>query len=41
MTIRMRAISQRVYGGPEVLEVVEIDRPTPGLGEVLVRVLPG
>ncbi|WP_131787932.1 NADP-dependent oxidoreductase [Protofrankia symbiont of Coriaria ruscifolia] len=34
----MRAISQHVYGGPEVLEVVEIDRPAPGPGEVLVRV---
>ncbi len=27
------------YGGPEVLTVVEEDRPTPGLGEVCVRVL--
>ncbi|WP_165162736.1 alcohol dehydrogenase catalytic domain-containing protein, partial [Candidatus Protofrankia datiscae] len=34
----MRAISQRVYGGPEVLEIVEYDRPVPGPGEVLVRV---
>lgn len=38
MTIRMRAISQDAYGGPQVLKVVEVDRPTPGPGEVLVRV---
>jgi NADPH:quinone reductase-like Zn-dependent oxidoreductase len=38
MTERMRAISQRVFGGPEVLEQVEVDRPEPGPGEVLVRV---
>ncbi|MEU8431543.1 alcohol dehydrogenase catalytic domain-containing protein [Streptomyces sp. NPDC029216] len=29
---------QRGYGGPEVLEVVETDLPTPGRGEALVRV---
>ncbi|GAA3236716.1 NADP-dependent oxidoreductase [Actinocorallia longicatena] len=34
----MRAISQNVYGGPEVLEEVELDRPVPGPSEVLVRV---
>lgn len=34
----MRAISQRVFGGPEVLEVVETGRPAAGPGEVLVRV---
>jgi NADPH:quinone reductase-like Zn-dependent oxidoreductase len=34
----MRAISQRVFGGPEVFEVIETDRPAPGPGEVLVRV---
>ena len=38
MTTRMRAVSQYAYGGPEVLEVVETDRPTPRPGEVLVRV---
>lgn len=38
MSDRMRAISQRVFGGPEVLEVIETDRPVPGPGEVLVRV---
>ncbi|MFD8141877.1 NADP-dependent oxidoreductase [Streptomyces sp. NPDC059708] len=35
---RMRAVSQRGYGGPDVLEVVETDLPTPGRGEALVRV---
>nr|WP_310724389.1 NADP-dependent oxidoreductase [Streptomyces sp. N2A] len=34
----MRAVSQRVFGGPEVLEVIETERPVPGPGEVLVRV---
>jgi NADPH:quinone reductase-like Zn-dependent oxidoreductase len=34
----MRAISQRALGGPEVLELIETERPTPGPGEVLVRV---
>lgn len=34
----MKAISQRVLGGPEVLEIVEVDTPQPGPGEVLVRV---
>ena len=38
MPARMRAISQRSLGGPEVLEVVETDRPEPGPGQVLVRV---
>ncbi|WP_424889373.1 NADP-dependent oxidoreductase [Streptomyces sp. XH2] len=34
----MRAVIQKSFGGPEVLEVAEIDRPTPLFGEVLVRV---
>ena len=34
----MRAISQDTLGGPEVLKMVEMDRPTPGPTEVLVRV---
>ncbi|MHB8060746.1 MAG: NADP-dependent oxidoreductase [Gaiellaceae bacterium] len=34
----MRAISQQVLGGPEVLELVEIDTPEPQINEVLVRV---
>ncbi|MER6305905.1 NADP-dependent oxidoreductase [Streptomyces sp. NPDC001657] len=38
MSSGMRAVSQRVFGGPEVLEVVETERPVPGPGEVLVQV---
>jgi NADPH:quinone reductase-like Zn-dependent oxidoreductase len=34
----MRAISQRTFGGPEVLEVIEVDRPEPAPDEVLVQV---
>lgn len=34
----MRAISQQVLGGPEVLELVELDIPEPQTNEVLVRV---
>jgi NADPH:quinone reductase-like Zn-dependent oxidoreductase len=34
----MRAISQDAFGGPEVLRVVEVERPTPLPTEVLVRV---
>ncbi|MEU0939414.1 NADP-dependent oxidoreductase [Embleya sp. NPDC005971] len=34
----MRAIGQDTLGGPEVLKVVEVERPTPGPSEVLVRV---
>src|SRR3954447_26307131 len=34
----MRAIQQQEFGGPEVLRLVELDRPTPGEGEVLIRV---
>lgn len=34
----MRAVSQDSLGGPEVLRVVEVDRPEPGISEVLVRV---
>jgi NADPH:quinone reductase-like Zn-dependent oxidoreductase len=36
--ITMRAISQDVIGGPEVLKEVRLPRPTPRPGEVLVRV---
>jgi NADPH:quinone reductase-like Zn-dependent oxidoreductase len=35
----MQAIRQREYGGPEVLELVDVDRPSPRPTEVLVRVL--
>ncbi|TXS56126.1 NADP-dependent oxidoreductase [Streptomyces sp. t39] len=34
----MRAIGQDVLGGPEVLKIVETERPEPGPSEVLVRV---
>ncbi|MGW7402625.1 NADP-dependent oxidoreductase [Streptomyces sp. NPDC054833] len=34
----MRAISQDVLGGPEVLKEVRLERPVPGPNEVLVRV---
>ncbi|MFF5307760.1 NADP-dependent oxidoreductase [Streptomyces massasporeus] len=34
----MRAISQDVLGGPEVLKAVQIERPVPKPNEVLVRV---
>jgi NADPH:quinone reductase-like Zn-dependent oxidoreductase len=34
----MRTISQDVFGGPEVLKEVEVERPEPGLSEILVRV---
>ncbi|MEU8775014.1 NADP-dependent oxidoreductase [Streptomyces sp. NPDC048606] len=34
----MRAIGQDTFGGPEVLKVVETERPEPAVAEVLVRV---
>ncbi|MFC5031244.1 NADP-dependent oxidoreductase [Streptomyces sp. SID13666] len=34
----MRAIGQDEFGGPEVLKVIEVERPEPGPAEVLVRV---
>jgi NADPH:quinone reductase-like Zn-dependent oxidoreductase len=34
----MRAIRQQAFGGPEVLEVTEVERPVPLPTEVLVRV---
>ena len=34
----MRAVGVRRFGGPEVLEVVELDEPVPSEGEVRVRV---
>ena len=36
--MKMRAISQDTPGGPEVLKMVEVDKPVPGPTEVLVRV---
>jgi NADPH:quinone reductase-like Zn-dependent oxidoreductase len=35
---RMRAIIAERAGGPEVLKLGEVERPTPGLAEILVRV---
>ncbi|MEY9877011.1 NADPH:quinone reductase-like Zn-dependent oxidoreductase [Streptacidiphilus sp. MAP12-33] len=34
----MRAVIQQSFGGPEVLQVVETERPTPRSGEILVKV---
>lgn len=34
----MRAVFQKSFGGPEVLEVAETERPKPLPGEVLVKV---
>ncbi|MFC5662623.1 NADP-dependent oxidoreductase [Kitasatospora misakiensis] len=34
----MRAVSQDTAGAPDVLKVVEVARPEPGRGEILVRV---
>jgi NADPH:quinone reductase-like Zn-dependent oxidoreductase len=36
--MKMKAISQDALGGPDVLKMVEVDRPEPGPTEVLVRV---
>ena len=35
----MKAVVQVGYGSADVIELREIERPTPGLGEVLVRIL--
>jgi NADPH2:quinone reductase len=35
---RMRAVQMREFGGPEVLELVELPIPEPAEGEVLIRV---
>jgi NADPH2:quinone reductase len=34
----MRAIQQQEFGGPEVLRLVDLPKPEPGEGEVLIRV---
>lgn len=34
----MKAIQQMAFGGPEVLELVDVPEPVPGEGEILVRV---
>ena len=33
----MRAVGVNAFGGPEVLELLELPAPTPGNGEVLVK----
>jgi NADPH:quinone reductase-like Zn-dependent oxidoreductase len=35
----MKAVRFQGYGGPEVLEVVDVPEPSPGRGEVVVRVV--
>ncbi len=35
----MKAVRMRDYGGPEVLRIETVNRPTPGSGEILVRVI--
>jgi NADPH:quinone reductase-like Zn-dependent oxidoreductase len=35
----MKAVRFEEYGGPEVLEVVDVPEPSPGWGEVVVRVI--
>jgi len=34
----MKAVIVRDFGGPEVLELAEVDRPEPGVDDVLVRI---
>jgi NADPH:quinone reductase-like Zn-dependent oxidoreductase len=34
----MPAISQDKLGGPDVLKAVEVERPEPGIGQILIRV---
>jgi NADPH:quinone reductase-like Zn-dependent oxidoreductase len=38
MSETMRAIQVHRYGGPEVLQLEEVARPSPGAGELLIRV---
>lgn len=38
MSATMHAIRQQAFGGPEVLELAEVQRPVPLPTEVLVRV---
>jgi NADPH:quinone reductase len=37
--MNMKAVRFEEYGGPEVLEVVDVSEPSPGRGEVVVRVV--
>jgi len=34
----MRAVVARCYGGPETLEVLDVEKPTPGPTEIVVRI---
>jgi NADPH:quinone reductase-like Zn-dependent oxidoreductase len=34
----MRGISQDALGGPDVLQVAELERPEPGVSQILIRV---
>ncbi|MCI0655539.1 MAG: NADP-dependent oxidoreductase, partial [Acidobacteria bacterium] len=34
----MKAVRIHTYGGPEVLNYEEAPRPSPGAGEVLIRI---
>ncbi len=38
MTVTMKANRIHRFGGPEVILFEDVPRPTPGMGEVLVRV---
>ena len=35
----MRAVIVRRFGGPEVLEIADLSRPEPGVGQLRVRVV--
>ena len=35
----MRAVTQASFGGPEELKIYLIDKPIPGAGQVLVKVI--
>jgi NADPH:quinone reductase-like Zn-dependent oxidoreductase len=34
----MKAVIRKVYGSPDVLEVTDVEKPVPAVGEVLVRI---
>ncbi|WP_247747367.1 NADPH:quinone reductase [Alkalihalobacillus sp. BA299] len=38
MVIKMKAVVYQKYGGPEVLEIIEVEKPNPQPGEVIVKV---
>jgi NADPH:quinone reductase-like Zn-dependent oxidoreductase len=37
-TVTMQAAVRRCYGSPDVIEIADIEKPTPGVDEVLVRI---